>query len=98
MGQEKGNKTADLFTKDNFKRLVLELIYLYSHKKSFFSKKRIESGIAFGVMEFGAIYFLITKIEVMTASDFAIWGATQAALCGYTIHQIQKEKKETDNV
>lgn len=74
------------------KWLVVELVKIYSHKPSFFSKKRIESGIAFCVLQWGAIYWLLTKASSMTTTDFLLWGAAEAAICGYAINQIQKEK------
>ena len=47
----------------NFKWLVIELLKIGTVKPKFFSKKRIESGVAFIVGQFGMIYFLLEKIE-----------------------------------
>ena len=66
---------------------------MYSSKTSFFSKKRIESGIAFIIAQWGMIYFLLQKMPVMTSSDLAIWAGIEFAVSGYIINQIQKEKK-----
>jgi len=78
----------------NFKWLCKEIMNLYSDKPSYFSKKRIESGIGFLIGEWGMIYFLLKNIEDMSASDFAIWASIQFVIAGYTVSQIQKEKKD----
>ena len=77
----------------NIKWLIKELINVYSNKKSFFSKKRIESGLAFMIGQFGMIYFLIQNHANMTSSDLAIWAGIEFAVSGYMLNQIQKEKK-----
>lgn len=85
---------------NNIKKGITELINVYSTKKSFFSKKRIESGVAFAVGQWGMIYFLIKTIDKMTSSDLFIWAGIEFAVSGYMINQIQKEKLktgETDN-
>ena len=78
---------------ENIKWFIKELIKMYSNEKSYFSKKRVESGIAFVIAEWGMIYFLVLKINSLTSSDIAIWAAIQFAVAGYIINQIQKEKK-----
>ena len=65
----------------NIKWLIKELIKLYGVEISYFSKKRVESGVAFLVGQFGMIYFLMVNIEF--------------AISGYIVSQIQKEKKNT---
>lgn len=80
----------------NIKWLIKELINLYSNSSSFFSKKRIESGIAFIVGQWGMIYFLIINIDKLTTSDIALWGGVEFAIAGYIVNQIQKEKKTED--
>lgn len=77
----------------NIKWLIKELINVYSNKKSFFSKKRIESGLSFMIGQFGMIYFLIQNHANMTSSDLAIWAGIEFAVSGYMLNQIQKEKK-----
>jgi hypothetical protein len=42
---------------ENIKWLIREVTNMYSSKESFFSKKRIESGIAFIVAQWGMISF-----------------------------------------
>lgn len=71
---------------------IAELTKMYSDKPSYFSKKRVESGIAFIIAEWGSIFFLIKKVSVLTGSDFVLWVTAQFAVAGYIINQIQKEK------
>ena len=77
----------------NIKWLTKELINLYSNKDSYFSKKRIESGIAFIVGQWGMIYFLIKNIDKLSTSDITLWAGLEFAIAGYIVSQIQKEKK-----
>jgi hypothetical protein len=83
----------------NIKWIIKELTALYSGKSSYFSKKRIESGIAFIVGQWGMIYFLINNNNTMTASDIVLWAGVEFAIAGYIVNQIQKEKfkDEEDN-
>ena len=81
----------------NIKWLIKELINLYSNSSSYFSKKRIESGIAFLVGQWGMVYFLLINIEKLTTSDIALWAGVEFAIAGYIVNQIQKEKKTEDN-
>jgi len=80
----------------NIKFLIKELIKLYSNEPSYFSKKRVESGIAFIVGQFGMIYFLVINIDKLTTSDIALWAGIEFAIAGYIVNQIQKEKKVED--
>jgi hypothetical protein len=91
MALEKSKKY--LFGWTNIRFILTEIIKMYSSKASFFSKKRIESGIAFIIAQWGMIYFLLQKMPVMTSSDLAIWAGIEFAVSGYIINQIQKEKK-----
>jgi hypothetical protein len=77
---------------ENFKWLVRELIKMYSAEKSFFSKKRIESGIAFVIGQWGMIFYLLEKHSSLSMSEILFWTATEFAIAGYMINQIQKEK------
>ena len=88
-------KTKWFFGWSNIKWLIIEIMNIYSNKYSYFSKKRIESGIAFGISQWGMIYFLLNKIPLLTMTDFAIWAGMEFAISGYIITQIQKEKKDT---
>jgi len=76
----------------NLKRLIIELLKIGSNRPSFFSQKRIHQGIAFGVLQWGMIYWLLNKSSVMSTTDFLIWCGVEMAICGYVISQIQKEK------
>jgi len=81
----------------NIKWLITEIGNLYTGKDSYFSKKRIESGIAFVVGQWGMIYFLLENHSKLTASDIALWAGVEFAISGYMISQIQKEKKTNDS-
>lgn len=78
---------------ENFKWFFKEIGNMYSSKTSFFSKKRIESGVAFAVAQWGMIFFLLEKHSVLTMTDLIMWTGVEFAISGYIIHQIQKEKK-----
>jgi len=80
----------------NLKKGITEIIRVYSEKPSFFSKKRIESGIAFIIAEWGMIFYLLKKYPDLTMTDMVMWATIQFGVSGYIIHQIQKEKK-TEN-
>lgn len=77
--------------------LIKELIKVFSNEKSYFSKKRIESAIAFVVGQYGMIYFLLKHINTMSTTDIAMWAGIEFFIAGYVINQIQKEKKENKN-
>ena len=77
----------------NIKKGITEIIRTYSEKPSFFSKKRIESGIAFIIAEWGMIFFLLKKYPNLTMTDLVMWATVQFGVSGYIIYQIQKEKK-----
>ena len=80
----------------NIKKGITEIIRIYSEKPSFFSKKRIESGLAFIVAEWGMIFYLLKKYPDLTMTDMVMWATIQFGVSGYIIYQIQKEKK-TEN-
>ena len=82
----------------NIKWLIKELIKQYSNDKSYFSKKRVESGIAFVIGQFGMVYFLIINIEKLTSSDITLWAGVEFAIAGYMLNHIQKEKKTGDTL
>ena len=77
----------------NIKWLIKELVNLYSNSSSFFSKKRIESGVAFIIGQWGMVYFLIKNIDKLSTSDITLWAGLEFAIAGYIVSQIQKEKK-----
>jgi len=87
-------KTKYFFGWDNIRWGLKELINIYSSKTSYFSKKRIESGIAFLIAQWGMVYFLYQQHQTLTMGEFLLWAAAEFAVSGYMINQIQKEKKE----
>jgi hypothetical protein len=78
---------------ENIKWGIKEVISIYSSKESFFSKKRLESGIAFAIAQFGMIFFLLQKYQVLSMGEFLLWAAAEFAVSGYIINKIQKEKE-----
>ena len=81
---------------ENIKWTLRELRNLYSPTKSYFSKKRVESGLAYLIGQSGMIFFLVKKYEVMSVSDLIMWAGAEFLLSGYTVFQIQKEKKSEE--
>lgn len=76
----------------NFKWFLSELVKMYSAKPSYFSKKRVESGIAFTVAQTGMIFFLCEHHHRLEMSEFLWWAAAEFAVAGYMINAIQREK------
>jgi hypothetical protein len=81
----------------NIKKLITEVVNIYSTKPSFFSKKRIESGIAFIIAEWGMVFFMLKKYPDLTMTDIVMWATVQFTISGYILHQIQKQKKTDDD-
>ena len=79
----------------NIKWFTKEIVKLYSDEKSYFSKKRVESGVAFLTGQIGMVFFLYKKYESLTMSDFIMWATLEFAISGYLFNQKQKEKKTT---
>jgi hypothetical protein len=79
---------------ENIKWFIREFGKIYTDNEHYFSKKRIESSIAFLVGQWGMIYFLVYNIDKLNASDIVLWSAIQFTIAGYMVNQIQKEKKE----
>jgi len=65
---------------------------MYSGKKSYFSKKRIESGIAFVIAQWGMIFFLLEKHSTLSMGEFVLWATVEFAVAGWMVTKIQKEK------
>jgi len=86
-------KKKYFFGWSNIKWIITELVKQYSNENSFFSKKRVESGVAFLLGQWGMVYFLIVNIGKLTSSDIVLWSAVEFAIAGYIVNQIQKEKK-----
>jgi len=76
----------------NMKWILREMMLIYSSNPSFFSKKRIESGVAFAIAQLGMIFFLIVKYDSLDMWDFILWASAEFAVAGYIINKIQKEK------
>jgi hypothetical protein len=74
-----------------------ELINLWSDKPSYFSKKRVESSIAFIIAQTGMIWYLLAHMSTMDIYQFLMWAGAEFLIAGYTISQIQREKKNKDN-
>lgn len=81
---------------ENIKWGFKEILNIYSSKKSFFSKKRIESGIAFIIAQWGMIFFLLEKYQLISMGEFLLWAGAEFAVSGYIINKIQKEKCQAD--
>jgi hypothetical protein len=69
-----------------------EFMNMYSGKKSYFSKKRIESGIAFVIAQWGMIFFLLEKHSTLSMGEFVLWATVEFAVAGWMVNKIQKEK------
>ena len=78
---------------DKVKWFFSELIAMYSGKSSYFSKKRVESGVAFIIAQWGMIFFLLEKHSNLSMGEFLLWAAAEFAVSGYIINKIQQEKK-----
>lgn len=85
--------TKYFFGWENIKWVLQEINKIYSSKDSFYSKKRIESGVSFIIAQWGMIYFLISHSSSLTMGEFLLWASTEFAVSGYILNQIQKEKK-----
>jgi len=78
---------------NNFKWFIKEVALIYSSGRSFFSKKRVESGAAFIIAQWGMIFFLIKKYQTLSMTDFLLWASVEFAVSGYLIHKIEQSKK-----
>ena len=91
-------KSKWFFGWTNVKWIFTEFMNIYSTKKSFFSKKRVESGIAFIIAQWGMIFFLLEKHSKLSMGEFLLWAAAEFAVSGYIINKIQKEKVINDQI
>lgn len=76
----------------NFKWLIKELIAIYSTKDSYFSKKRIESSVAFLSATWLILWHAYYTRATITNSEILADAVLLFAIAGYTVNQIQKEK------
>ena len=67
-----------------------EFLLIYSNKPSFFSKKRIESGLSFLIAQVGMVFFLAVKYDTLSMGEFILWAGAEFAVAGYIINKIQK--------
>lgn len=88
------NKKHHFIGFTHFKWFVLNIIKIYSNEKSYFSKKRLESGAAFTVGMWGMIYWFIINAHTVDINNVIIWIAPLFFISGYQLSQIQKEKNE----
>ena len=90
------NKKKDNWFVRNWKRVIwffTEMINLWSDKPSYFSKKRVESSMAFIIAQAGMIIYLVKRVDTMDIYEFLMWAGAEFLIAGYTISQIQREKK-----
>lgn len=78
--------------KDKYKWFWKEVINMYSGNDSHFSKKRIESGIAFLFSFWMTIFYLKNRIADMDIWAFGYVLTAWLFIAGYTVKQIEKEK------
>lgn len=95
--KEVSTKGKWFFGWQNIKWVIKELMSIYSSKNSYFSKKRIESGVAFIIAQWGMIFFLLEKHSTLSMGEFLLWAAAEFAVSGYIINKIQSEKKTEVN-
>jgi len=79
---------------NKIKYYIQELIKMYSDTPSFFSKKRVESGIAFLIAQWGMIHFLVLNVKTMDINAICLWSGVEFAVCGYVINKIEQGKKD----
>jgi hypothetical protein len=82
---------------DNFKWAFKEFFDMYSNTPSYFSKKRFESSMAFLSAMFLILGHAIYNRDTITNSEILADATLLFIIAGYTVNQIQKEKKEIPN-
>lgn len=82
---------------NNVKWFLKEIMNLWSSKPSYFSKKRVESSIAFIIAQIGMIWYLCLHIYKMDIYTLIMWAGVEFLIAGYTINQIQREKRQKIN-
>lgn len=73
-----------------------EILKIYSNEPSYFSKKRIESGVAFLIAQVGMVYFFTTHLSTLTMGEFLLWASAEFAVAGYLVNKIQNEKLNSE--
>jgi hypothetical protein len=82
---------------EKIKWFFTEVMNMYSANDSYFSKKRIESGVAFVIAQWGMIFFLMEKHSKLSMGEFLLWASAEFAVAGWMITKIQKEKNTNHN-
>jgi hypothetical protein len=80
--------------KQNLKWFGAELMNLYSSKPSFFSKKRIESGLAFLLAQLFMIIYFFYHYQKMEIGSLFTFVGIEFGVAGWNIYQIQREKRD----
>lgn len=80
--------------KQNLKWFGEEIMNLYSSKPSFFSKKRIESGLAFLLAQLFMIIYFFYHYQKMDIGALFTFVGIEFGVAGWNIYQIQREKRD----
>lgn len=72
--------------------VIKEFIKALSSKDSFFSKKRVESAVAFLIAQWGMVYYINTHITDLSMTDFILWVSVEFFVAGYIINKIEASK------
>ena len=83
-----------LFTKENFKFFIVELIKLGSNKSSYFRLKRILVIHGWIIAQWGLIMWLCHNWNTVDYVGIIAWSAVNLGTNLATITSIQKEKRE----
>ena len=79
-------------------KYLKELIAVYSDEPSYFSKKRLESGLSFLLGQLGMASYFIANYSVMSATDILMLATLQFSISGYVMTYIQKEKHNNKSI
>jgi len=79
----------------NFKYYFKEYIKMYSGtENSFFSHKRVQTGLAFSAFMMGwarVLWYLLSQ-EHTTILEFVEWAIPLLIICGYTLNKTEQAK------
>lgn len=67
---------------------------MYSNQPSFFSKKRVNEGVAFYSAVITDLYYVWSHMTTIASSEALCHFGGLAALAGYHLNEIQKEKRD----
>lgn len=88
------NKTY-FFGWENIKWFCREWLKMYSGTQdSFFSHKRVQTGLAFSafLMGWGRVLWYLLSQEHTTILEFVEWAIPLLLICGYTLNATEKAK------